>query len=52
MAAPPEVTLKNLSGKWTMNKKLSDDTDRVLELVIHPNLPSPVLQSERNRSEA
>lgn len=27
MAAPPEVTIKALSGKWVMNKSLSDDPD-------------------------
>ncbi|KAL8704770.1 MAG: hypothetical protein Q9201_002080 [Fulgogasparrea decipioides] len=32
MAAPPEKTLKNLSGKWVMNKTLSDDTDRILQM--------------------
>ena len=25
MAAPPEVTLQNLAGRWSLNKKLSDD---------------------------
>jgi len=32
MAAPPEITLKNLSGIWVMNKTLSDDTDKILAL--------------------
>jgi len=32
MAAPPEVTLKDLTGEWVMNKTLSDDTDAVLTL--------------------
>ncbi|KAF7889018.1 hypothetical protein EAF00_009318 [Botryotinia globosa] len=32
MAAGPEVTLKDLSGNWVMNKTLSGDTDAVLAL--------------------
>jgi hypothetical protein len=32
MAAPPEITTKNLTGKFYMNKTLSDDTDEVLTL--------------------
>ncbi|KAL2064236.1 hypothetical protein VTL71DRAFT_4730 [Oculimacula yallundae] len=32
MAAPAEVTLKDLSGQWVMNKTLSDDTDALLAL--------------------
>lgn len=32
MAAPPTVTLKDLTGAWVMNKTLSDDTDAVLAL--------------------
>ncbi|KAK3178900.1 hypothetical protein OEA41_001037 [Lepraria neglecta] len=32
MAAPPEKTLKDLNGKWVMNKSLSDDYDRILEM--------------------
>jgi len=32
MAAPPEVTIKDLSGEWVMNKSLSDDTEPVLAL--------------------
>ncbi|EKD17555.1 uncharacterized protein L3040_006674 [Drepanopeziza brunnea f. sp. 'multigermtubi'] len=32
MAAPAEVTLKDLSGQWVMNKTLSDDPDEVLAL--------------------
>ncbi|KAI4282840.1 MAG: hypothetical protein L6R38_002641 [Xanthoria sp. 2 TBL-2021] len=32
MTAPPEKTLKNLAGKWVMNKSLSDDTDRILQM--------------------
>jgi len=32
MAAPPEVSLKDLSGQWVMNKTLSDDTDPILIL--------------------
>ncbi|KAK0383171.1 hypothetical protein NLU13_9084 [Sarocladium strictum] len=30
MAAPPEKTIKNLSGKWNLNKSLSDSIDPVL----------------------
>lgn len=33
MAAPATVTLQNLSGKFVMNKTLSDPTDPVLSLV-------------------
>ncbi|VDB85814.1 unnamed protein product [Peniophora sp. CBMAI 1063] len=32
MAAPAEKTLKDLTGKWVMNKVLSDSTDDVLTL--------------------
>jgi len=32
MAAPPEVTNKNLTGKYIMNKSLSDDSDDILKL--------------------
>ncbi|KAJ9652618.1 hypothetical protein H2198_008145 [Neophaeococcomyces mojaviensis] len=32
MASPPEVTSKNLSGKYVMNKSLSDDPDKLLAL--------------------
>ncbi|OAX44394.1 hypothetical protein K503DRAFT_765014 [Rhizopogon vinicolor AM-OR11-026] len=32
MAAPPEVTSRNLSGKYIMSKTLSDDTDDILKL--------------------
>jgi len=32
MAAPPEVTTLDLSGTFTMNKSLSDDTDEILRL--------------------
>ena len=32
MAAPPEVTIGDLSGQFIMNKTLSDDTDAVLAL--------------------
>jgi len=32
MAAGPEVTLKDLTGDWVMNKSLSDDADPVLAL--------------------
>ncbi|KAH9879165.1 hypothetical protein J1614_002602 [Plenodomus biglobosus] len=32
MAAPASVTIKNLEGKWVMNKSLSDDFDPVLAL--------------------
>ncbi|KAM3081111.1 hypothetical protein ACMFMF_003025 [Clarireedia jacksonii] len=32
MAAGPEVTLKDMSGDWVMNKTLSDDADPVLAL--------------------
>ncbi|ETI28713.1 hypothetical protein G647_01164 [Cladophialophora carrionii CBS 160.54] len=32
MAAPPEITCTNLSGKFVMNKSLSDDTDPMFAL--------------------
>ncbi|KFH44515.1 hypothetical protein ACRE_047080 [Hapsidospora chrysogenum ATCC 11550] len=32
MAAPPEKTIRNLTGKWNLNKSLSNDTDPVLAL--------------------
>jgi hypothetical protein len=32
MAAPEEVTLQNLAGKWSLNKALSDDFSQVLAL--------------------
>ncbi|KAI4110236.1 MAG: hypothetical protein LQ345_007036 [Seirophora villosa] len=32
MAAPSNKTLKDLNGKWVMNKTLSDDTDRILQM--------------------
>jgi len=32
MAAPPEITCTNLSGKFVMNKSLSDDIDPMLKL--------------------
>ena len=32
MAAPPSKTLKDLSGKWVMNSKLSDSADPALAL--------------------
>jgi len=32
MAAPPEVTIKDLTGDWVMNKDLSDNLDPVLAL--------------------
>jgi len=32
MAAPAEITIKDLSGEWVLNKTLSDDTDPVLAL--------------------
>ncbi|KAG0704332.1 hypothetical protein DFH29DRAFT_911868 [Suillus ampliporus] len=32
MASPPEVTTKNFSGKFIMNKTLSDDSDDILKL--------------------
>ncbi|EAW10712.1 uncharacterized protein ACLA_051840 [Aspergillus clavatus NRRL 1] len=32
MAAPAEVTIKNLSGEWMMEKSISDPTDPVLSL--------------------
>lgn len=32
MAAPPSKSLKNLTGKWKLNKSLSDDISPVLEL--------------------
>lgn len=32
MAAPPSVTIKNLTGNWIMDKDLSDDSEPVLSL--------------------
>ena len=32
MAAPPNITLQNLSGKYTLNKSYSDDFSKVLAL--------------------
>jgi len=32
MAAPAEITLKDLSGQWVLDKTLSDDTDPILQL--------------------
>ncbi|RHZ68484.1 uncharacterized protein CDV56_108303 [Aspergillus thermomutatus] len=32
MAAPADVTIKNLNGEWTMEKNISDPTDPVLTL--------------------
>ncbi|KAI0788530.1 hypothetical protein C8Q75DRAFT_237005 [Abortiporus biennis] len=32
MAAPPEMTTLDISGKYFMNKTLSDDTDEILRL--------------------
>ncbi|EXJ58791.1 hypothetical protein A1O7_06221 [Cladophialophora yegresii CBS 114405] len=32
MAAPPQTTCTNLSGKFALNKSLSDDVDAMLEL--------------------
>ncbi|KAL3419327.1 hypothetical protein PVAG01_09549 [Phlyctema vagabunda] len=32
MAAPPEITLGDLSGQWVINKTLSDDPDPVLAM--------------------
>ena len=32
MVAPSDKTLQNLSGKWTLNKELSDDFTPVLEM--------------------
>ncbi|KAF2187715.1 hypothetical protein K469DRAFT_628626 [Zopfia rhizophila CBS 207.26] len=32
MAAPPEINIKNLTGKWVISKSLSDSTDPVLAL--------------------
>lgn len=32
MSAPPSKSLKNLAGKWKLNKALSDDISPVLEL--------------------
>ena len=32
MAAPPEISLQNLAGNWTLNKELSDDFSDVLAL--------------------
>jgi len=32
MASPPEITLKDITGDWVMNRELSDDTDAVLAL--------------------
>ncbi|KAI4173063.1 MAG: hypothetical protein LQ343_003173 [Gyalolechia ehrenbergii] len=55
MAAPAQKTLKDLNGKWVMNKTLSDDTDRVLQLVLNPRIPtidrSVLHQVKRRRRE-
>ncbi|KAF8516689.1 hypothetical protein BU17DRAFT_92514 [Hysterangium stoloniferum] len=32
MASPAHITTKNLSGTWTMNKKLGDSLDKILAL--------------------
>jgi len=32
MASPPEITITNLSGKYVMNKTISDDVDALLTL--------------------
>ncbi|MCJ1391188.1 hypothetical protein MMC18_004050 [Xylographa bjoerkii] len=32
MAAPADKTIKDLNGKWVMNKELSDDFDAILEM--------------------
>ncbi|PQE05446.1 lccl domain-containing protein [Rutstroemia sp. NJR-2017a BBW] len=32
MSAGPEITLRDLSGEWVMNKTLSDDADPILAL--------------------
>ncbi|KAI8981258.1 hypothetical protein BD414DRAFT_492116 [Trametes punicea] len=32
MAAPAEMTTRDISGKYTMNKSLSDDSDEILRL--------------------
>jgi len=32
MSAPGEITLRDLTGEWVMNKTLSDDTDAILAL--------------------
>ncbi|KAI2011514.1 hypothetical protein LOZ52_004778 [Ophidiomyces ophidiicola] len=32
MAAPAEKTIKDLNGRWTMNKTISNDTDPILSL--------------------
>lgn len=32
MAAPPEITIKNLTGKFTINKTLSDNPDALFVL--------------------
>jgi hypothetical protein len=39
MAAPKEMTTKDISGRYYMNKTQSDSTDEVLMLVC-PSLPS------------
>jgi len=33
MAVPNDVTLRNFYGQYVMNKQLSDETDKVLQLV-------------------
>lgn len=32
MAAPPEKTISNLTGKWTLDRKLSSGLDEVMAL--------------------
>ncbi|KAF3014490.1 hypothetical protein E8E14_011014 [Neopestalotiopsis sp. 37M] len=32
MSAPPEVTLRNMTGRWQLNPTLSDDMDAVMAL--------------------
>lgn len=35
MAVPADLTLRNFYGTFEMNKTLSDETDKVLQLVWH-----------------
>jgi hypothetical protein len=35
MAAPADVTIKNLNGEWTMEKNISDPSDPILAFVRH-----------------
>lgn len=56
MAAPPSVTLRNLNGKYCMNKKMSDDPDPILSLVsfiicLHLGRPELMVNTARNRMD-